>query len=243
MRPLLTVLACLLAAVASARDYSVDTAGGPLTLIEDVEAAFVLWQDAGAPELPELADGAGVLFSYGAADRFGPDTVTLTLQQSQASPALELRVNPELQRDWPAALLFETGLVLGLTAADSGVMQPLLRPDGPLEPQETDISRLLSAADALPGDLTGDGVVDFLDLLELAAAFGSRGVNLPADLDGDGTVTLDDLRLLRENYVFSEPTDRSAAEEPDPGTDGAAPAAGEPDAEQVPPPPAGSASP
>lgn len=214
MRPAVALAALLLLLSAAAADWSADSAGGPLTLIEDVEAAFALWTEAGAPAATQVPDSADALFRYAAADSFGPDTVTLTLQRPAAEPALELVVNPGLQPDWPGALVHEAGLVLGLSAADSGVMQPLLRLDGPGEPQEADIARLLSSVNAVPGDLTGDGVVDFLDLLELAAAFGSRGVNLPADLDGDGTVTLEDLRLLRDNYVFSEPADRAVAAEP-----------------------------
>lgn len=213
MRPAVALTALLLILSAAAADWSADSAGGPLTLVEDVEAAFALWTEAGAPAAALVPDSAAALFRYAPADSFGPDTVTLTLQRPAAEPALELVVNPELQPDWPGALVHEAGLVLGLSAADSGVMQPLLQQDGPDEPQEADITRLLSSVNAVPGDLTGDGVVDFLDLLELAAAFGNRGVNLPADLDSDGTVTREDLRLLRDNYVFSEPVDRAAAAE------------------------------
>ena len=47
-----------------------------------------------------------------------------------------------------------------------------------------------------PGDITGNGAVDVLDLVEMLAAWGTNPGN-PADLDGDGTVgTLDLLGLL-----------------------------------------------
>lgn len=221
MRRTALLAAFLLTALASGQDaYSVDTAGGPLTLIDEVAAAFGLFGEAGAPELPREADRSDVLFRFAGGDRFGPDAVTLTVQRPAEQPGLEVLVNPDLYRDWPAALVHEAGLVLGLASGTAGLMQPLLSEDGVSTPQPEDIARLRELVSAVPGDLTGDGIVDFLDLLELAADFGRRGVNLPGDLDGDGTVTLEDLRLLRENHAFTEPRDRSAeaAADPEPAT-------------------------
>ena len=42
------------------------------------------------------------------------------------------------------------------------------------------------------GDLSGDGVVDVLDLLDLLAVFGTA----EGDLDGDGVTAVSDLLLL-----------------------------------------------
>ena len=44
----------------------------------------------------------------------------------------------------------------------------------------------------LPEDVNGDGVVDILDLVEVAAALGKTG-NTPADVNGDGIVNIQDL--------------------------------------------------
>lgn len=215
MRRFTICVLALMAGFAGAQDtYSVDTAGGPLTLIDELADAFGRYSAASGVRLPQEASRADVHFSYADIEILGPDTVTLTVQRPGEQPGLEILINPELYRDWPAALVHEAGLVLGLAPADAGVMRPLLGADGVDTPQQDELDRLAGLADAVPGDLTGDGLVDFLDLLELSRNFGQRGVNLPGDLDSDGTVTMDDLRLLRENYVFTEPAERSAASQP-----------------------------
>ncbi|TVQ56910.1 MAG: hypothetical protein EA377_01615 [Phycisphaerales bacterium] len=55
---------------------------------------------------------------------------------------------------------------------------------------------------ACVGDLTGDGVVNVFDLLELLAAWGpcDDPQNCPADLDGDGVVNVFDLLELLANW-------------------------------------------
>ena len=53
------------------------------------------------------------------------------------------------------------------------------------------------------GDLNGDGVVDFADLLLLLALWGDcpePPMDCPADLDGNGTVNFNDLLLLLSNW-------------------------------------------
>lgn len=212
MRRLLLALGCLFASVVTAQEYSVDSAGGPLTLHEDVERAFFLWEREGATSVPAEADLADTLFRYGPVDRLGPDTVTLTLQRTGAEPALEILVQPDLYRDHEAALVHEAGIVLGLGQQASGVMRPGLDSGGVAIPQADDIAQLRSVATAVKGDLTGDGRVDFLDLVELAGQSGRRGVNLPGDLDGDGVVTHADLVLLRELYTFTLPHDPAETE-------------------------------
>ena len=52
----------------------------------------------------------------------------------------------------------------------------------------------------LPGDLNGDGAVDFNDLLILAQHYGQPGTFPQGDLNGDGTVGFDDLLILAQNY-------------------------------------------
>lgn len=61
-------------------------------------------------------------------------------------------------------------------------------------------------------------MVDFYDLAALAAAYGSRGVNLPEDITGDGVVDGADLERLRAAYVFGAPAEvpPEAAVEGDP---------------------------
>ena len=50
-----------------------------------------------------------------------------------------------------------------------------------------------------PGDVNGDGFVDFHDLLLLLAAWGPCE-ECPEDIDGDGFVDFDDLLLLLANW-------------------------------------------
>ena len=51
------------------------------------------------------------------------------------------------------------------------------------------------------GDINGDGVRDFVDLVLLLASWGPcEPINCPADIDGDGFVALPDLLLLLSNW-------------------------------------------
>lgn len=213
-RRLAGLLAVLLlsGAVAAQPHYRVDSAGGPLSLFEDVAGAFQLWAEAGAPPGAAEDPAAVTVFRFADPALMGPDLVSVTLQRPEGPAQLEVVLQPDLYRDQPAALLHETGLVLGLRAADAGVMQPALSTDSPDQPQETDRQQLSELASLVPGDLNSDGTVDFHDLLIVAASFGQRGINLPADLDGDGVVGEADLVLLRELYVFSVPAEPEPAE-------------------------------
>jgi len=53
---------------------------------------------------------------------------------------------------------------------------------------------------ATPGDLTGDGVVDVFDLLELLSAWGTCSGDCAADLTGDDVVNVFDLLALLSNW-------------------------------------------
>lgn len=209
---------------AAAAGYRVDSSGGPLTLPDDVAAAILTWSRLVTGV--DLTEGAGdmeVRFAAGEPGGAGPDTVTLTLQDSAGPVHLTVLVNPLLYRTWPAALLHEAGIMLGAGPASTGIMNPALGAGTPAEPQESDLELLRLARSRVPGDLNGDGAVDWLDLLELAAAFGQRGVNLPGDLDGDGVITDADLQLLRQLYAFHEPREE-AGPEPEPEPEPAGPA-------------------
>ncbi len=50
------------------------------------------------------------------------------------------------------------------------------------------------------GDLTGDGTVGPMDLLELADSWGPCSGDCPADLDGDGFVNTEDILILLQNW-------------------------------------------
>ncbi|MCA9289802.1 MAG: hypothetical protein KDA25_01665, partial [Phycisphaerales bacterium] len=48
----------------------------------------------------------------------------------------------------------------------------------------------------IPGDLDGNGIVDFADVLLLLNAWGEQCVVCGADLNGDGIVDANDLALI-----------------------------------------------
>ena len=58
---------------------------------------------------------------------------------------------------------------------------------------------------SLPGDINGDGKVDFSDLLIVARNYGKSGTPAQGDLNGDGSVGFDDLVILARNYGHSLP--------------------------------------
>lgn len=202
------LLTSLLSGTAFAADtYSVDPTGGPLTLADEVAAAVLAWTaDAKDVMLTEGPDPAAeVRFAASEPAGAGPDTVTLTLQDSNGPIRLTVLVNQALYDKYPAALLHEAGLLLGVSTGGVGVMNPALGSGSPTELTAGDLAGLTQAQSSVPGDLTGDGLVDWYDLLELARSHGKRGVNLPADLDGDGTVTDADVAMLRELHSFLPP--------------------------------------
>jgi len=186
-----------------ALDLVVDPAGGPLTLEEEVAAALADWRAAGVD--PELVD-ADVRIAYGVEARFGPDVVVWVLLRSRVDatrPAFEVLVAPGATA-LRSALIPALGVVLG-GSLGTGALDPLLDPSGPRRPTEAEGAQLEARRTALPGDLDGDGVVGFEDLLLLAAAYGQRGINLAADLDASGVVDAADLDLIRSTYTFDPP--------------------------------------
>lgn len=62
------------------------------------------------------------------------------------------------------------------------------------------VERLRPSVGGVEGDATGDGVVDFADIIALLAAWGACG-ECPEDLDGDGAVTFADLLIVLANWT------------------------------------------
>jgi hypothetical protein len=192
-----------LAAIASALELTVDPAGGPLTLEDDVAAALADWRAAGV-ETEQVE--ATVTVRYGDPARFGPDVVAWVLLRGGTEGedrTFEILVSPAATAV-RAALIPAFGVALG-GSLGRGAFDPVLDPAGPRLPSEAEGLALEARRTAVVGDLSGDGIVGFEDLLLMAAAYGRRGVNLAADLNADGVVDAADLDLLRERYTFEPP--------------------------------------
>ena len=57
----------------------------------------------------------------------------------------------------------------------------------------------------IPGDVNGDGLVNFEDLAVILAQFGMIGEALQGDLTGDGFVNFDDLAIVLSNFGVRRP--------------------------------------
>jgi len=59
----------------------------------------------------------------------------------------------------------------------------------------------LGCSGAIPGDVNGDGLVNFADMLQVIGAWGPCGVPCPEDLSGNGVVGFEDLLLVIGNWT------------------------------------------
>jgi hypothetical protein len=202
VKRLIAIAALLLTAWAFALDVTVDPAAG---LLEgDVEAALGDWRAAG---VDPSSVNASLTIRFGPAARFGSDVQAWLVVLPPAEDGVrryELLVAPGTA-SIRAALIPALGVVLGGALGD-GALNPVLDAAGARRPSAADAQRIEALRSAIPGDLDGNGRVDFEDLLLMAEAFGRRGVNLPADLDGDGVVGPEDLEILRAAYTFTPPS-------------------------------------
>ena len=215
MRALKLVLGTLVLTVSAALavTYTVDPEGGPGDLVERVAQAFAGWLELDDTLVADVEEDAPNVFSYGDTRMFGDDTYSLTVQRQSPERRVHVIVNPALAQPNDAnALLHEAGLLLGLSTADTGVMNPAL-PNEPLVLGEAEIGALSTAQTSVPEDINQDGEVNFYDLVEFSRTFGQPGVTLPADINEDGQVDRDDLELLREAYTFNPPSSEPPSEE------------------------------
>ena len=215
MRATAAVLTLAFASWAAAWDLRVDASGGPLVLIDHVEAVVADWSAAGADV--EGTDRT-VVVRYADPDLLGPDAIVLVVVRPDTG-SFDVLVHPDLG-GVRAALVPAFGVVLG-GVPGVGAFDPHVDAAAPRVPTVADVTALRAARPEVPGDLDGDGRVDFEDLLRLAAAYGRQGINLPEDLDGDGVVGDADLELLRERYTFDAAT--STGDEPAEDAEPAAP--------------------
>jgi hypothetical protein len=179
----------------------------PAEVPDLIEQALGDWRAAG---VDVDAVEASLSVRVGAAERFGPDVMVWVVARGASDDGVrrfELLIAPEAQR-LRAALSPALGVVLGGELGE-GALNPVLDREEARRPTEQDGNRIERLRTAILGDINGDGLVDFNDLLLLAASFGQRGINNPADLNSDGTVDAQDLELLRQRYTFTPPAPSS----------------------------------
>lgn len=167
-------------------------------------AALAAWNEALAPHTIEVTTPEQANMIVGNPRRLG-DALSLSVQQEGAVIS-EISTTASAPEVFNAALL-EIALQLGATPGSSGVLAPSV----PLTKQAisaADVAAVLRATPAIVGDINADGVVDFHDLLLLAAKFGETGLNLPEDLNNDGVVDNADIAILQEHYTFTAPKSR-----------------------------------
>ena len=208
------IFAGFLLSFALAVTYQVDETGGPETLTTAVTEAFSAWRTLDETVEAVESEDASTVIRYGDAALFGPDTLSLTVQRSGTERSLSVLVTPAAEPEQQAVLLHETGLLLGLSATESGVMSPALG-NAEIALGELESSALGSLQSALKEDVNRDGVVDFYDLADLARSFGQPGLNLPGDINEDGLIDRADLDLLRAAYKFTAPSSTAPNEQPE----------------------------
>ena len=97
-----------------------------------------------------------------------------------------------------------TGTKAGKTYTVGAETQPFSPGANDTDQSDNKVTNGTFVAKTLPGDITGDGVVDIYDALVLAGAFGSstggKKWNADADLNSDGTIDIYDAIILAGNF-------------------------------------------
>jgi hypothetical protein len=88
---------------------------------------------------------------------------------------------------------------LALDAQDNVIMTGHTRPDG--TNRELAVVKMTIGAGSTPGDVNGDGIVNFADVLAVIGAWGPCAGACPADLDGSGDVAFADILVVLANWT------------------------------------------
>lgn len=172
------------------------------TTVEDAAAA---WREAGVDVRIEWDAAAADRVASADPAGFGPDALSLTLRRS-GEAGVDILVRADLVATATGVLAYELAGLVGAPREDDGVLSGRFAAGGASTPSAGDAARLRAALDRLPGDLDGDGDVDFYDLVLLAEAYGRTGERSEADLDGSGEVDDADLEWMRDRYRFLPPS-------------------------------------
>jgi hypothetical protein len=117
-------LLCALCLFAFAVTYRVDPANGPETLATEVKEAFDAWIAlSDKVEASETQENPEAVFQYGATERFGEDTLSLTVQRQTDTRSIIYLISPNAENR-QRILLHETGIAIGLTPQIPGTPLP-----------------------------------------------------------------------------------------------------------------------
>lgn len=166
------------------------------------EAALAAWNEALAPHTITITEASDAQLIVGDPRRLG-DAVSITVQHGGALQS-EIHTRADEAHVYNA-LLHEIALQLGAAPGATGVLSPAL-PRTKRAITAADAAAVLQAKPAILGDINQDGVVDFHDLLRIAAKYGETGINLPEDINNDGVVDEADIAIMKEQYTFTEPS-------------------------------------
>jgi hypothetical protein len=105
--------------------YRVDSTNGPETLAAEVKEAFDAWVALSSKiEIKETQENPEGIFQYGATERFGSDTLSLTVQRQSDTRSLIYLISPNAENR-KRILLHETGIAIGLTPQIPGTPLPV----------------------------------------------------------------------------------------------------------------------
>lgn len=187
---------------------TVETREIPITVSQALldEAVFAralaAWNTAFAGQARIVATASDEpAIAIGPADQLA-DAVSVTYRaDGQLFSEVNVRTSSALVFN---ALLLELGVHAGAQPGTSPAVTTAL-PTSERILSSADVDAVLSRVTHVLGDMNQDGVVDFLDLVLLAAQHGERGIHLPGDLNNDGVVDDADVAILKEHYSFTAP--------------------------------------
>lgn len=189
--------------------------------LTDAEILQIVNQNEPEPAVADLIRQAN--------NRGGPDNITaLVIRVMSTPPARSLAVRG-LGAGIPPPILVGVVASLMIILVAFGIAgrqrfavrsrQPIAAPRLSVIPTETSgptlepsVQPLPSATPAIPGDVTGDGVVDIRDAVTIGQAYNTSPPRNPAaDVNGDGRVNLFDLILVASALGSSSSPEQPAA--------------------------------
>ena len=152
---------------------------------------ITLWHDVSKGSIPSTL-GYGISVTSLA---FSPGGNTFASGSLDGMVNLWDSVNGEM-----IDLFGHTSAVNSIAFSPDGKMLVAGSDDGTLELWDTSWLNQFDSAPPMTADVNGDGVINILDLMMIAAAFGAEGAPSRADVNGDGVVNILDLVIAADEF-------------------------------------------